>query len=153
LKDDINYYAEGTVEMQVTILTNPENQDIITYVWDENFKTNSVEASYFIYDDEYNVTGTQKIETNKGLFLGMSLSELRDWNGADFKFSGFGWDYGGSIFADQESKIGKSNITLYLQSTSDQTPSFALGDVELNADNPRLKEAKVIVSSFDLYLE
>jgi hypothetical protein len=150
LKDDINYYAEGTVEMPVTILTNPTNNHIITFVWDDDFKTNSIEASYFIYDDEYNEIGQQKIETNEGLFLGMTIEELKDWNGADFSFSGFGWDYGGSIFADEDSRISNSSIIINLQSNADELEGMFLGDVEVKTDHPKLKDAKVIVSSFDL---
>lgn len=152
LKDAIGYYAEGTYEAQTTTLTNPENEQVITFVWDEDGTLSWIEAYYGIYDEEYNRTKTQKIETNEGLFLGMSLKKLREWNGADFKFSGFDWDYGGGIFNTNEGKIPKSKISITL-GYEGKLPDFAIGDVELNADDERLTDVNIIVESLTLHIE
>ena len=44
----------------------------------------------------------------------MPLQELREWNGADFSFFGFGWDYEGGIFAAEETRIGASSVQVKL---------------------------------------
>jgi hypothetical protein len=105
IKTNTEAFAEGTIEREVSILTDPKNGYVIKYVWDEDNKTLSwLEASEMLFNDNYEVTGKQTIKTKNGLWLGMTLKELRDWNGADFKFSGFGWDFGGGILLTKEVK-------------------------------------------------
>ena len=155
LKDGTEYYAEGTMERKSTTLTNPENKNVIKYIWkDNNDSTAWIEADYRLFDENYNITGNQKIKARNGLYFGMSLKELRDWNGADFKFYGFGWDYGGSIIAKEGSKLKESPIEVSLEMQGKQDDfNFAVGDVELSADDPRLKDAGIIVTSFSMYVK
>jgi len=154
LTDKIESYAEGTVEKNTTTLKNPENGYIIKYVWDDDNQTTSwIEASYNIFDAEYNIIGTQKVKTKNGLSTGMSLADLREWNGANFKFSGFGWDYGGGIYAEEGSKIANSPVKMSLDMLNYEGTEFALGDVELNADDQKLKDANIIISTITMYIE
>ncbi len=154
LTDQIDSYAEGTVEKNTTILKNPENGYQIKYVWEDDNSTFSwIEADYNIFDNEYNLIGTQKIPAENGLSSGMSLAELRTWNGANFQFSGFGWDYGGGINAEEDSKIAASAIGMSLDMLTYEGTDFALGDIELNADDERLKDIEIIVSRLTLYAE
>jgi len=154
LTDQIDSYAEGTVEKNTTTLINPENGYQIKYVWeDDNSSFSWIEADYNILDNEYNVIGTQKVPAENGLSSGMSLAELRTWNGANFQFSGFGWDYGGGIYAEEGSKIAKSAISISLDMLTSEGTEFALGDIELNADDERFKNVEIIVSRLTLYAE
>ncbi len=154
LLDGVVYYAEGTEKRQTTTLTNKKNENIIRYVWDEdNSSTSSIEASYNIYDKDYAIIGTQKVVAENGLSTGMSLSELRTWNGADFKFSGFGWDFGGGIYSQEDSKIFASEVLITLDMLDTEGFDFANGDVELMADDSRLIGAKIIISNFSLFIE
>jgi len=151
LVDGVQYYAEGTVVIESTTLTNPQNNQVIIFEWDDDDNLSSVVANYAIYDENYQQIGTQKIETNDGLFLGMSLSELRTWNGEDFSFSGFGWDYGGAIFVKDGSKISNSNFGIVLD-ILDYDFDYALGDIELNADDENLEDAGIYVSILVYYV-
>lgn len=154
IKNSTEGFAEGTIERQVSTLTDPQNGYVIRYVWGEDNKTLGwLEASEITsYNDDYEVAGKQAIKAKNGLWLGMSLADLRKWNGANFKFSGFGWDFGGGIFAGKGSKLADSPITITLNCSDYSTlPDFAKGDVELYADNERLKNIKITVSNFELY--
>ena len=82
--------------------------------------------------------------------------ELREWNEADIKFSGFGWDYAGGIFVEEGSKLAESNVELTLinnQDKSNEGFEFMLGDVELSTTDERLTDAPVLVEMFSLYIE
>ncbi len=147
LIDGVQYYAEGTVVVNSTTLKNPNNGHVVIYDWDDNFKTSSIKANYILKNSK-----TQKIKAKNGLYLGMSLSALRKWNGANFKFSGFGWDFGGNIHSSQKCRITKSSVSIDLHLLNENGYGFALGDVELNADDKRLKNAKIVVSQLKLYV-
>ena len=154
LRDGLQYYAEGTVVVESTTLTNPDNGHVIIYDWDDDYNTSSIKAYYSIEDPEtYEDLGTQTIKTEVGLSLGMSLTDLRKWNGANFKFSGFGWDYGGGIYQNEGSKITESDFNISLDILDTEGFDFTIGDIELNADDENLKDAKIIVSELSLYIE
>lgn len=158
LEDRTVWYAEGTVERQSTILTNPNNDHVIKYVWaeEDNVTTSWIEATHYLWDEDFNRHGTQTIETINGLKLGMSLEDLKKWNEADIKFSGFGWDYAGNVFVQSGSKLAESNVQLTLlndQDKSNEGFDFMLGDVELNTAEERLNNAPVLVEMFSIYIE
>ncbi len=152
IKNSTESFAEGTIEREVSILTDPQNGYVIKYVWDEDNKTLSwLEASEMLFNDNNEVTGKQTIKAINGLWLGMTLKDLRDWNEADFKFSGFGWDFGGGVFAEQGSKIANSPIGITLNYSGNDIPDFAMGDIQLRADDERLKDLNITVSHFNFY--
>lgn len=158
LVDMTVWYAEGTVERQSTVLTNPDNGHVIKYVWAEkdNFTTSWIEATYYLWDEDYGIGGTQTLESENGLKLGMSLAELRTWNEADFKFSGFEWDYAGGIFEEEGSKLANSKVHVNLindQIASNEGFDFMIGDVELHADDKNLIDAPVLVEQFSFYID
>ncbi len=106
LVDGESWYAEGTVRVENTLLTNPDNGHVINYLWEEDGSTLSfLEANYYLMDEDYFIHGTQVIPSESGLSTGMTLDELVEWNGDDFSFYGFGWDYEGGIFADSSSEF------------------------------------------------
>jgi len=101
-----SWYAEGTVSFQHSELTDPENGYVIRYLWEEDGNTlNSIEIDYRVFDDDYNVLNTQEVYSECGLYTGMPLEELREWNGGDFDFHGFKWDYEGAVIAEEGSKL------------------------------------------------
>ena len=101
LVDGESWYAEGTVRIEHTELTDPENGHVIRYLWEEDGKTlSSLEVDYYLFDQDFSILGTQTVESDCGVYTGMPLEELKKWNGADFNFYGFGWDYEGGIFRD-----------------------------------------------------
>ncbi len=154
LLDGVDYYAEGTIEKHSTTLTNSKNGYVIKFLWEDDGNTTSwIEADYNLFDEDYNITGTQMVITESGLFTGMSLSGLRDWNEADFRFSGFGWDHGGGIYAEEGSKIASSPVGMSLSMLSYDDFDFAVGDVELTADDERLKYASIVVSQLTYYID
>ncbi len=152
IKTSTEAYAEGTVEKEVSTLTNPENGQIIRYIWNETNSTEWIEAMYNVYDENYEIISTQTIEAENGLSTGMGLMDLKAWNGADFKFAGFGWDYSGTIYADENSKMQKSSIQINLDMLTVEGVDFAYGDVELNTSDERLLSVEIIISSLTLYI-
>ena len=115
LVDGVSWYAEGTVSFDNTVLTNPENGQVIKYLWDEDGNTLSfLEVYYYIFDEDYAIQGTQIVSSEYGVSTGMSLQDLKEWNEADFDFFGFGWDYGGGIFEVEESKLAECPLQIKL---------------------------------------
>ena len=151
LKDGESWYAEGTVKLEHTQLTNPENQQVVKFVWDEENpeKLGSIEFVHQIYNADYEVVGTQKIESSTGLYTGMKLKDLVAWNGAPIEFSGFGWDYAGGIMAKTGSKIFKSELSLRLDVDYDaiQEDKYdgLIGDMTLTSDDAATKGANIFL--------
>ncbi len=150
LTDETKFFAEGTVKVETTTLVNSKFGHTITFGWNEdNSKTAWISADYTTLSK----AGFQEIKTNSGLSTGMTLSELQKWNGAEFKFSGFGWDYGGGIFQEEGSKITNSPITIDLGLLDYAGFDFALGDIELVSSDAKLKDAKIVVTKLKLYID
>ncbi len=115
LVDGESWYAEGTVKFDNTVLTNPENGQVIKYLWKEDgVSLNHIEVNYYLFDRDFAVLGTQVISSECGVSTGMSLQDLREWNGADFNFSGFGWDYEGGIYEEEGTRIAECPIQFHL---------------------------------------
>lgn len=155
LEDGISWYAEGTVQMPHTILHNKMDGHIIKFVWKEENpnELNLIEAYYNIYDEDYEITGTQTLKSDCGMELGMSISELKAWNGADFNFSGFGWDYQGGIHTNSGGKFAECQTIGHLDcSTYSDESTFLLGDVTLNTSDNKVLEAPIFLSDFAYYL-
>lgn len=153
LTDNVVWQAEGTVKRSTTHLINPKTWHHITYYWDdETGKTASVEASYYMWSHEGDIKGSQKLEAKNGLYTGMPLAELVEWNEADIRFSGFGWDYAGYVFNSTEDKLGVSNVSITLIDLQEDYKGykFMLGDVELSSAENRMKNAPVIVETLSL---
>ncbi len=158
VKHGSSWYAEGTVELKHTIIRNPTNGHRIKYLWDvENpSKLSSIEASYFEYDENYEVVKRQKVATNCGLYTGMKINELRKWNGEDFDFFGFGWDYEGGISVTPKSRLSKCpvHIKLTMEHLSDMEPFEELyGDSEFSTDNELVKKAPILIDIMTYNIE
>lgn len=158
IKEDTAWYSEGELMLFTSHLTDPNNGNVIRYVWqeDDGESLDMVEVYYEIYDDNYAVIGTQKVSSTSGLFSGMTLAELQDWNGEAFTFSGFGWDYGGSVFAKQESKLSSCGVVIILSfdyEANYEDMESLFGDMELSSDNPIASKAPIFINYMMLDVE
>jgi len=156
LLDGISWYAEGEVKREHSLLVNPKNGHMIKFIWsDETDSLESIEASYYLWDDNSEIDGYQDLDAKNGLKLGMSLDELKKWNGTDFKFSGFGWDYAGGVFVEEGGKLFNSKVIVTLinnQINLDDTYNFMIGDIELNTADEKLIGAPVLVEQFTYHM-
>ena len=158
LEDEVAWYAEGTVKLECTYLKNPENDHFVKFVFDEENpeKLNFIETHYMMYDEDFNSTGKQTIKTKCGTFTGMTLNELREWNGDEFEFSGFGWDYGGGIMPETGSEIEKCKVMMTLDydyNDEDQDLySSLLGDMIFKSDNENAAKAPIFIGAMTYYL-
>lgn len=152
VKHGSSWYAEGTVELKHTIIKNPANGHRIKYLWDQDkpTKLSTIEASLYEYDENYEIINKQEVRTNCGVYTGMTINELRAWNGEDFNFSGFGWDYEGGIFAEAGTRISKCPVGFkltmeYNEGTTEEFRSL-LGDIELTTKNELVKRAPIVIN-------
>lgn len=155
IKEDTSWYGEGTLMLMTSVLTNPVNGHIVRYVWqEENQETlDMVEVHHVIYNDDYEQIGTQEVYSSTGLYVGMPINDLREWNGAEFKFSGFGWDYGGGIFVQNGSKLADCNLRMTLDFDYDvEYPGMEslYGDAEFSSDDANVKGAPIFLGYLSL---
>ena len=71
-----------------------------------------------------------------GLRMGMNLGELTEVNGGPFTFSGFGWDYGGTVTDWRGGKLTGTVVRLRYASSrlgSEGLPPALLGDVTISS--------------------
>ncbi len=157
LVDGESWFGEGTVKYDHSVLTNPNNGHEIKYIFkdDDPNAVSFIEARLYLWSEDYEVISTQKIETECGVYTGMALTDLREWNGDDFGFSGFGWDYEGGIFEKEGSKIADCPVTIKLsfdmevKTTSEDMVLF--GDMELNTADDNVQDAPIVVDMLTYY--
>ena len=155
LSDYIMMLAEGTVKKNATKVINPKNWHHIIYTWnDDTQETESVEAGYYLWSSVGEIKGSQKVESKNGLYTGMLLEDFVSWNGADIEFAGFGWDYAGNVFPNQEGQLSTSEVDVTLINKQEKYDGFdfMIGDVVLNSGEDRLKEAPVVIETLSLSL-
>lgn len=153
-----SWFAEGTVEMKHTMVINPKTKHKVKYLWSEtnSKKLSSIEISYFDWNEDYEVVGTQKVLSACGFYTGMPINELRKWNGADFKFSGFGWDYEGGVFAMPKSRLSTCPVTIKLGLKMDDNINLAeglYGDQELSTSDPNVQKAPIVIDRMYYYID
>jgi hypothetical protein len=149
LEDDEAWYAEGTVKIVITTLTDPDNGNVIQYAWEEEDE----ESLSFI--ETWNVnwkeedSKEQRIESSTGIYTGMPLSEVVIWNEDDFEFSGFGWDYAGGVFGGEGSKINTADIGFTLTMLNESYDSYLhlLGDGYHQTSDEDLTGASIVVGT------
>lgn len=94
LKDGTLYEAEGE-EVPGSVLFPKDPQRRLEILWTKRKRV----ATLKFY-------GQRSVwHTAEGITLGTSLAQLEKLNGKPFKFSGFGWDYGGQILDWQGGKL------------------------------------------------
>lgn len=155
LDEDTAWYAEGTVMVLTTLLTDPETGNLIQFAWDEETgeKLDFIETwnrTWWMEDAKM-----QKVEARNGLYTGMPLTELVEWNGEDFSFSGFGWDYAGGIMAKVGMKIYDSEVNVRLDMLDEGFDGYThlLGDMELHSASDDVVGAPVVVGTMTYWLD
>jgi hypothetical protein len=152
LKDDISWYAEGEVSKLSTLVTNPDNGQVVNYIWsdEDTSKAEWIEAYYF-EGDSASITN-KGLSSKSGLSLGMSLLHLEQWNQAPFNFSGFGWDYSGGVFAEEKGKLIDSPIEVNLGFDNySEENNFLLGDMFFSSSDERVKNKGIYVNELVYY--
>lgn len=152
LQDDTSWYAEGTEMFLSTKLTNPQNGQLIKFIWGEGLDLLFIEASYTNYNEDFEPLKEQRIESKCGLFTGMSLKELRDWNEEEFEFYGFSWDYEGTVIADEDSKIMLCPVSFNLTIPYYEFEGIEdlLGDVLFKSDDSLVQDAPIFIDQLVL---
>ncbi|CAG5081768.1 hypothetical protein [Parvicella tangerina] len=157
LTDGSSWYAEGTVEFPHTIYNDPNTLNQIRFVWNKDAETLSFIEIYLNLLDEASGTVRQQfVLSEHGIFTGMTLKELYDWNGQkEIKFSGFGWDFGGGVFPQEGSPLANSGLVvrLGLENYADQTYNHLMGDMELSTADEGILEAPIRVDMLTLYID
>lgn len=149
--EDTAWYGEGTLMLMASVLSDPNTGYTIRYIWQAEHpnELEMVEAYYQIYDNDFNVICKQNVPSESGLYTGLPITELQKWNGQPFKFSGFGWDYGGGIFAEKGSKFASCRVGITLDfdyETEYVGMKDLYGDQEFNSDDTNVKAAPIFIN-------
>lgn len=118
------------------------------------------------FQDEKNLLGLAMVSIDEdqsqwklasGVGIGMSLSELRRINGKPFTFSGFDWDYGGTIIDWHGGKLAPANdeavsarIQLRMPQGDVGDKAYPQGDSRFSSDDPRWKDLGITVGGFSV---
>ena len=92
-----------------------------------------------------------------GIGIGTPLSEVRRINGKPFTFSGFDWDYGGTIIDWHGGKLAPANdeavsarIQLRMPQGDVGDTTYPQGDSRFSSDDPRWKDLDITVGGFSM---
>lgn len=84
--------------------------------------------------------------SKEGLRVGASVAELERLNNGPFKFYGFGFDYGGQVFASGPALAG---YTIFIRPTSDDKAAIQelmKPETEISSDHAAVKSAGLKVT-------
>jgi hypothetical protein len=149
VKRDTIYVAEGGEE-EGTVLFPNDPKRRLEIVWKNKKQRKSPEWMRVPTESRWSVFGLRN---------GTTLADLVKRNGRDFKFSGFGWDYGGAItdwrggamntVGGKTCHVGVS-IDAVVPDNPTKSQEAALnavsGDSEFLSSSPHLKKIKVQVN-------
>ena len=89
-------------------LTDPRNGKVYNYVWSKDGKSLYMIEAYYRVSSKANKNKERQrqiIDFRNGIYTGMTVANLEEWNGAPFAFSGLKRDKGGFVnfgkFADK----------------------------------------------------
>ncbi|AFZ03727.1 hypothetical protein [Calothrix sp. PCC 6303] len=141
LQDGKTAFFGGDAEFYSTTVKLGKAEYSLDVLWKDQKRTQV--AGVIVYDPQW--------KTAEGIGVGTALNTLRQKAG-EFKFSGFGWDYGG-IMQLQNTKLSKyQSITIQMDIASnayDKYPNdaqYASGDQELLSQDPKLKNLNISIS-------
>lgn len=132
VKDERICGPECADSIDVTYLFKDTEKEIIVY-WKKNAYHKLIS---FMESNQKNAP----YHTVSGLKNGSTMEELLAQNGKKINFSGFGWDYGGSISSYNGGNLDKSNITFRME-LDDENNTELLGDRSFDTDKPAVKKA------------
>ncbi len=138
-------------EMMATTLKDPNTGEHVEFIWGDDKKSTYMVKSYYnVYNDNENKKLTQIVKSDCGVYTGMPLSELEEWNGAPIEFSGFGWKDGGGIFTEKGSKLAGCPIVVRL--SYDENVAFEgrdglMGEKRFKSNDKKVNGAPIFVGS------
>ena len=142
VKYDTIWGAEGFFSMGTILKTDAESHIEITW---ENEKTKTGIISVTQVSDQDWYEDSLQVGmwySGKGITIGMPIRALESVNQSPFTFSGFGWDYAGTVLDWQKGNLEGKGIAVQLsegrtdENLSDTEAATILGDVEVQSDNP-----------------
>jgi len=143
IKDERICGPECADSVDVTTVYPGKNNEFVVYWQDSAYhkKISFVESS----------RASAPYHTSSGLKVGSTLTDIVKLNGRKITFSGFGWDYGGTIQSYNNGTLEKSSLIFHLDLTDNDDRSL-FGDKELNTDMPSVKKAldKIVVYQVSL---
>jgi hypothetical protein len=154
VKTDTLWGPEASWEMATFLYK--DTPDEVAIVWQNDQPQSSIAylrlSSPMVADKPIEYKGRWKSKT--GVLPGITLEQLEAINGKPFKFSGFGWDYGGGSAGWEGGKLEKSGISVQLVESPEvyafmEQPELArvLGDQIVLSSEPVLKKMKVQVQA------
>lgn len=118
------------------------------------------------FQDQQNLLGLAMVSIDEdhsqwklasGVGIGTSLSEVRRLNGRPFTFSGFDWDYGGTIVDWHGGKLApaadqavSARIQLRMPRGDVGDKAYPQGDSQFSSDDPRWKELDITVGGISV---
>jgi hypothetical protein len=148
LKDERICGPECIDSLDVTKLYPGTNNETIIY-WKEKAWHKTI-AMIMCYQD------SALYHTDKGLKMKSGLSELLRLNGQKISFSGFGWDYGGTITSYNNGLLDKTALHYELDLSKDpaEEEMGVFGDTALDTDMPLIKKIMpyIYIRKFTLVL-
>ena len=92
-----------------------------------------------------------------GIGIGASLADVQSRNGGPFTFSGFDWDYGGTITDWRGGKLQPANnqaiserMQLRMPEGGSGEKPYPMGDSEFSSDDPRWKDLGIAVGGISV---
>jgi len=130
------------------------------------FPDDPIRRATVYFQDEQSLLGLAMVSIDEdrsewklvsGAGIGTSLAELRRINGAPFTFSGFGWDYGGTIIDWHGGKLspasdGAAFARIQLRMPQDDVgeKAYPQGDSRFSSDDPRWKGLDITVGGISV---
>lgn len=143
VKDERVCGPECMDSIDVTIIYPETNKQITIHWKDSAYHKTIVYMEAWFPESSYH--------TAAGIKIGSPFKDLLQLNRQKITFSGFGWDYGGSIHSYNKGILEKSAVHFQLGQTED-TGTELSGDIELHTDMPEVKKYmdKIQVSHISL---
>lgn len=141
--------SEGDTFRGVVLFPNDPSRRATLYFQDEK----SLHGLSMVSVDE--ASSQWKLASGAG--IGTSLAELRKINGKPFTFSGFDWDYGGTITDWQGGKLQSANdnavserVQLRMPEGGSSAKEYPTGDSGFSSDDPRWADLGITVGGISV---
>lgn len=151
---DTVYGAEGMFSIGTILYKGTPNEAHI--VWKDTLNFKNPEYVELGFAEPGKESQVQWYVTN-GVKVGTKLTELEQINGKPFNFSGFGWDYGGSVVDWNGGKLMNSDSTSYLaiilaydyeNQALNSVAEKVMGDNSFESKDPNAQKLNPFVSHF-----
>jgi hypothetical protein len=135
------YVGEGFSQPGVIIF--PDRPERLELIW----LADSVQRPELIYIRRPDSPWTSR---GNGVHIGTTLEELQALNGRPFTFSGFDWDYGGTVTDWNGGQL--TGLNLRLAPTEAEVVLAVQGDRPVRSDNPAARKLGIRVDEIYVVL-